>query len=85
MKIEKTDNKIEERTDTKIETKKEKEVKDIIKGFVGKNVVVMLRGKNKLKGKLELVSQYELILTVSHKPVLVMKHAIDYIEVDDIT
>lgn len=81
MKIEKTDNK----TETMIETKTEKEVKNIIKGFVGKNIIVTLRGKNKLKGKLELVSQYELIITVSHKPVLVMKHAVDYIEIDDMT
>ena len=59
---------------------KEKEIKDIVRGFVGRDMTVTLRGKKSLKGRLESVSQYELLLTVDHRPMLVMKHAIDYIE-----
>lgn len=55
-------------------------VKEIVKGFVGRNVNVVIRGKKTLSGKLESVSNYELLLTVKHEPVLIMKHAIDYIE-----
>ena len=64
---------------------KEKEIKDIVRGFVGKNIIVSLRNKKILKGRLESVSQYELLLTVLHEPVLIMKHAIDYIELTDTT
>lgn len=60
--------------------KAEKKLDSIIRGFIGKELIVTLRSKNKLKGKLESVSQYEFILTISYKPVLVMKHAVDYIE-----
>lgn len=59
---------------------REKEIKDLIRGFVGRDIVVTLRNKKSLKGKLESVTNYELLLTVSHEPVLIMKHAIDYIE-----
>lgn len=59
---------------------KEKEIKDIVRGFVGRDMSVTLRGKKSLKGRLESVSQYEILLTVDHKPMLIMKHAIDYIE-----
>lgn len=55
-------------------------VKEIVKGFIGRNVNVVIRGKKTLTGKLESVSNYELLLTVKHEPVLIMKHAIDYIE-----
>jgi hypothetical protein len=55
-------------------------VKEIVKGFIGRNVNVVIRGKKTLSGKLESVSNYELLLTVKHEPVLIMKHAIDYIE-----
>ncbi len=59
---------------------KEAKIKDMVKGFIGKNVAIYLRGKKTLKGKLESVSQYELVVTMGQQPVLVMKHAIDYIE-----
>lgn len=59
---------------------KEPKIKDMVKGFIGKNIAIYLRGKKTLKGKLESVSQYELIITINQQPVLVMKHAIDYIE-----
>jgi len=59
---------------------KEVKIKDMVKGFIGKNIAIYLRGKKTLKGRLESVSQYELVITMSHEPVLVMKHAIDYIE-----
>lgn len=55
-------------------------VKEIVKGFIGRNVNVVVRGKKTLSGKLESVSNYELLITVKHEPVLIMKHAIDYIE-----
>ena len=72
----------ENEKDVKQETapNKEAKIKDMVKGFTGKNVAIYLRGKKTLKGRLESVSQYELIITISHEPVLVMKHAIDYIE-----
>ncbi len=48
--------------------------------FLGKEVNLSLRSGNKLKGRLESVSTYELVITISHKPVVVLKHAIDYVE-----
>ena len=59
---------------------KEKEIKDLVKGFVGRDIDIMLRGKKSLKGRLESAAQYELLLTIAQKPVIVMKHAVDYIE-----
>jgi hypothetical protein len=55
------------------------DIKEIVKGFVGRNIIVVTRGKKSLSGKLESVSNYELLLTVNHEPVIVMKHAVDYI------
>lgn len=75
----------------KLEKDVEKEVKDIkrkpklstIDNFIGKDVTINMRGGSILKGKLESVPQYELILTIAYKPVIVMKHAIDFIELDE--
>jgi len=58
-------------------------IKEIVKGFVGRNITVVIRGKKTLSGKLESVSNYEILLTVKERPVLIMKHAIDYIELDE--
>jgi small nuclear ribonucleoprotein (snRNP)-like protein len=58
-------------------------IKEIVKGFVGRNITVAIRGKKTLSGKLESVSNYEILLTVKERPVLIMKHAIDYIELDE--
>jgi ribosome maturation factor RimP len=58
-------------------------IKEIVKGFIGRNVTVVVRGKKTFSGKLETVSNYEIFLTVKQKPVLIMKHAIDYIELDE--
>lgn len=55
-------------------------VKEIVRGFIGRNVTVVVRGKKTLSGKLELVTNYEILLTVKHESVIIMKHAIDYIE-----
>lgn len=69
-----------------IKETKTKEIKEIIRGFVGKNVIVQLRGKKSLRGRLESVTQYELLITsAAHEPLLIMKHAIDYIELTEMT
>ncbi|MCX9012417.1 MAG: RNA chaperone Hfq [Candidatus Methanoperedens sp.] len=52
----------------------------MLSAFLGKEVYIFIRGGTKLTGRLESVSTYELVITVSHKPVVVLKHAIDYIE-----
>lgn len=65
------------------EKPKEKTKEEALKIFVGKNVTINLRGGTKLQGKLELTTHYELILTIDNKPTLVMKHAIDYIQLSD--
>lgn len=65
------------------DTKESKNIKEMARGFVGKNIAVMLRGKKSFKGRLEATTQYELLLSINHKSVLVMKHAIDYIELVD--
>jgi sRNA-binding regulator protein Hfq len=57
-----------------------KDMKEILKGFLGKEVILSIRSGDKLKGRLESVSTYELVITVSYKPVVVLKHAIDYVE-----
>lgn len=63
------------------DAKTAKEIKDLVKGFIGRDVSIALRGKKSLKGRLESETQYELLLTISHEPVIIMKHAIDYIEI----
>ena len=62
---------------------KEQRRESVIKNFLGKNVAIILRCGTNLKGRLESVAQYELIITISHKPVIIMKHAVDYIEFVD--
>lgn len=69
----------------KKEPKKEKKIDNrehpsIIKNFIGKEIAITLRNGNNIKGKLETVAQYELVITVAYNPMIVMKHAIDYIE-----
>lgn len=54
--------------------------KDMLNGFLGKEVILSLRSETKLRGRLESVSTYELVITVSYKPVVVLKHAVDYVE-----
>lgn len=71
---------MEPKTGQNVKSEKEKEIKDMVRGFVGRDMIVILRGKKTLKGRLESVSQYEFLITIDHKPVLVMKHAVDYIE-----
>lgn len=56
---------------------------DTISGFVGKDVVLTLRGGSKLKGRLESVTQYDVVITASYKPIIVLKHAIDYVELSE--
>lgn len=51
----------------------------MVDGFIGKDIYIILRNGNKLEGKLESVVQYEIIVTILHQPVIIMKHAIDYI------
>ncbi len=63
----------------------ERSIKDIIKVFLGKNITVMLRGRKSLKGKLESVSNYEILVTADNLPVVIMKHAIDYVELTEET
>ena len=57
-----------------------KEYPSIIKNFIGKEITITLRNGNKIKGRLETVVQYELVITTAYDPIIVMKHAIDYIE-----
>ncbi len=59
---------------------KGKGTKEVLSVFLGKEVNLSLRSGTKLKGRLESVSTYELVITISHKPVVVLKHAIDYVE-----
>ena len=83
--------KVQSKEQTKVkgqkkELKKEKNIiinkdhQSVIKNFVGKDIIITLRNDNKLKGKLETVAQYELVITIAYNPIIVMKHAIDYIE-----
>lgn len=51
----------------------------IVKGFIGKDVTITIRGGEILKGRLEAVTQYELIITMAQSPFVVMKHAVDYL------
>ncbi len=57
-----------------------KGIKDMLNVFMGKDVSISIRSGTKLKGRLESISTYELVITVSQKPVVVLKHAIDYVE-----
>jgi sRNA-binding regulator protein Hfq len=61
---------------------KRKDAINYVKGFIGKTITITLRGGKLLTGKLEDVTQYELVLTIDQIPVIVMKHAIDYLEPD---
>lgn len=78
----KTSRKMDEKH-TRTNVKTSERSKDLIESFVGKDVMVVFKSKNKLKGRVDAVSTYELMLTVSQRSVLVMKHAIDYIETVD--
>ncbi|VVB90305.1 Uncharacterised protein [uncultured archaeon] len=62
------------------QTSELKSIKEMLNGFLGKDVNISIRSGTRLKGRLESVSTYELVITVSHKPVVVLKHAIDYVE-----
>lgn len=72
---------VEEKSEKKkSEKERPKGREDAVKVFIGKNVVIALRGGTKLTGRLEMVTNYELILTIDNRPTLVMKHAADHIK-----
>lgn len=52
----------------------------VIKNLIGKEITITLRNGTSIKGRLETVVQYELVITTPRNPIIVMKHAIDYIE-----
>lgn len=54
--------------------------RSLAKAFLEKEIIITLRNQHKLKGKLESVSQYELLIKTLTGSTLVLKHAIDYIE-----
>lgn len=56
-----------------------KEPVNMVKGLIGKDITIYLRGGKELTGRLEAVAQYELVVTISQSPVIVMKHSVDYI------
>ncbi len=56
-----------------------KEPVNMVKGLIGKDITIYIRGGKELKCRLEAVAQYELVVTISQSPVIVMKHAVDYI------
>lgn len=85
-KEQKIDNKEQDsllRKDQKVPRKEQrtdnKEHQSVIKNFIGKDIAITLRNGNKIEGKLETITQYELVVSVSYIPTVVMKHAIDYI------
>ncbi len=59
---------------------KERKPQEMLKGFLGKEVILSLKSGTKLKGKLEAITTYDLIISVSYKPVVVLKHGIEYVE-----
>ncbi len=65
------------------QTSELRSMKELLNVFLGKEVNISIRSGTKLKGRLESVSTYELVITVSHKPVVVLKHAIDYVELTE--
>ncbi len=62
------------------QTSELKSTREMLNVFLGKEVDISIRNGTKLKGRLESVSTYELVITMSHKPVVVLKHAIDFVE-----
>lgn len=82
-KIQNKELKKEPKKEIKEKKNNNKEYPSIIKNFIGKEIVITLRNSDKLKGKLETVAQYELVITVAYNPIIVMKHAIDYIELGE--
>lgn len=63
----------------KKDNKEVREQVNMVKGLIGKDIAITLRGGKELKGKLEAVTQYELVITILQSPVIVMKHAVDCI------
>jgi host factor-I protein len=78
--LSKTQSKVQKKESTKEKKNDIRERPSVIKNFIGKEIIITLRNGNDIKGRLETVVQYELVITVAQKPVIVMKHAIDYIE-----
>lgn len=70
----------EKKQDKKWQTRPQAQPQDTLKGFVGKDVVLTLRGGSKLQGRLESVAQFDIVITASYKPIIVLKHAVDYVE-----
>ena len=74
----------EQSKEPKKEQSKEKksshrEQQSIINNFIGKEITITLRSGNSIKGRLETVAQYEVLITTAYVPMILMKHAIDSI------
>jgi sRNA-binding regulator protein Hfq len=82
--LKKDQSKVQSKTQKKEPMKEKKndgrERPSVIKNFIGKEITITLRNSNGIKGRLETIVQYELVITTPRGPIIVMKHAIDYIE-----
>lgn len=57
---------------------------ELLMAFLHKNVILNIRSGKVLKGRLEAMSQFDLVLTIANRPVTVFKHAIDFAELDEV-
>lgn len=76
----KVQSRVQKTESTKEKTNDGRERPSMIKNFIGKEVAIILRNGSGINGRLEAVVQYELLVTTPRNPIIVMKHAIDYIE-----
>jgi len=76
----KVQSRVQKTESIKEKTNDGRERPSMIKNFIGKDVSIILRSGSAIKGRLEAVVQYELFVTTIRNPIIVMKHAIDYIE-----
>lgn len=56
---------------------------EMLMGFEGRNVIIWMRNGTTIKGVLEKSAKYDIIVSVLHRPVIILKHAIDKVELSD--
>lgn len=69
-----------EKLKNKLENKKNEGQRDLLQGLVNTEIAVFLRNGQSLRGILRKVSRYEILVESFEGPLIIPKHAIDFVK-----
>ncbi len=76
----KVEQKVEQKVDQKVEQKSSSTKIDTLEVFKNKDIEIYTRTGKVLIGRLDLIKQYDIVVTINSLPFVIYKHGIDYIK-----